>query len=93
MPDLTLTPSEAIALSESITSITIHEIKIDPSRDVLTLTAVAGRRAVVVKINNSNADPEADPAVVGDYDAVMAQVDLPAITALLQPAVEAAFAD
>jgi len=91
MSDLTLTPTSSMTVSESITAITIPEIRIHPSKDTIMITARAGNRSVVVDVNNKNADSEASPPVVGNYAAVIAEANLAAIIALLQPAVEAAF--
>lgn len=88
MPYLKLNPKKTITRSESISEIVITDIRIDPTRDIIKITAYSGNRSVVVRIDDSNADPEATPPVVGDYSAVIALVNLPAITALLQSKVE-----
>lgn len=92
MSDLTITPDAPITVSESINEITISNISIDPTKDILRITAFAGNRAVQVQVDNSGADPEATPPVVGEYDQVIALVNLPSITTLLKGKVEAAFA-
>lgn len=94
MPKLILTPASAISASATaITEIEIADIRVIPAQSEIHITVYAGKRSHRVTINNANADPDATPPVIGDYDATIALIDVAALTAALQGTIESAIAD